>query len=145
MLVEKLTKLGHSIRTISREIGCHYTSFTRWLKEDARLLAAYESGLARREVLPLTKLRAKIHNGDLGAIIFFLKSRCGWSEKHVVEHDIKRGEDYAQTAEVLDNLSPTELRELKDLLSRAKQRGAAEGETGGRREEAGGTQFSRLH
>lgn len=60
-------------------------------KKDAEFNRQYEQILNETKEYVVGKLMQQIDNDNLSAIIFFLKARCGWSEKQVVavENDNK--------------------------------------------------------
>lgn len=73
------------IRTVACEnAGIHYSTFRRWYEDDAEFSAAVDYEKERRTDFVESKLIAKIDEGDVTAMIFYLKTQGrhrGWSEK----------------------------------------------------------------
>ena len=83
--VRKLAALGLT----QKEIGYLLDRSARWVRAtlsgDERFAAAYTKGRAEGVAFATGQLREKIKQGNLAAIIFYLKTQARWSERVKVE------------------------------------------------------------
>lgn len=61
-------------------LGMSRRSFANKLKSDKTLFAHYKKGKAKAIAKASGKLMKMVHDGNLTAIIFFLKTQAGWRE-----------------------------------------------------------------
>lgn len=112
---EDLAARGVSQANIAYACGmCEATLYNR-IKDDPEFRAALKKGRARAEDAAAGKLWELIEQGSPAAIIFYLKSRCGWKEGSEV--DIKADvsgnvQVNGQLALKLDEMSIEQLQEL---------------------------------
>ena len=79
--IERLAGLGLNQEAISEFIGFSERTLRRRLNEDERVLAAYKKGRARGHEYAANCLRRAMAEGEVAAIIFYLKTQCGWSQE----------------------------------------------------------------
>lgn len=78
--VERMASQGLDLDTIAAILGTSERTLRRRLSDQPEAVAAYKKGRSRGEALATQKLHAQIKRGNIAAIIFFLKTRCGWRE-----------------------------------------------------------------
>jgi len=78
--VRRLASLTLTQEEISRWFDFSHDTFTRILKRDERFLREYKKGVDEAKANCVQKLREAIDKGELAAIFFYLKTRCGWRE-----------------------------------------------------------------
>jgi len=89
--VEALAGLGFSEEEIAISLGISQDTIDRRKKENADIADAIKRGKAKAKRKVTSKLMEKIEAGDLGAIIWYEKTRLGFSDKQTVEHTGKDG------------------------------------------------------
>lgn len=83
--VEALAGRGLNQRQICDALGISEDTFTRRKKDSADFAESFKKGKAQSIAYVAGKLQKKIEDGDLAAIIFWLKCQAGWSEKQVLD------------------------------------------------------------
>jgi ABC-type molybdate transport system substrate-binding protein len=83
--VERLAGLGFTLEEISDHLGIHYTTLNRRRKEKEELQAAIKRGKTAAAAKVSSKLMDKVESGDLGAIIWYEKTRRGLTDRVVNE------------------------------------------------------------
>jgi len=66
---------------IGKFYGVHRKTLFAWMTRRADLRMAFDMGHAKRTAMVANCLMKNIQNGDTASIIFYLKTRAGWSEK----------------------------------------------------------------
>jgi acyl CoA:acetate/3-ketoacid CoA transferase alpha subunit len=77
--VAELAKLGLSLDTIADRIGVDRTTLTAHMTRHPELRAAYNAGVADLVAIAAGKLRDMVMAGDLGAVIFTLRTKGGFT------------------------------------------------------------------
>lgn len=77
--VRRMASLGMNVGQIAAIFGYSRKQFLTLRKRYPELDAAFTGGIAEGLELVTGKLRDAIDEGNLAAIIFFLKTRAGWS------------------------------------------------------------------
>lgn len=83
--VEEYAQVCDSEQEIALALGISQDTFTRRKKDRADFAEALKRGKAKANIFVGGKLMELIKNGNVAATIFYLKSRCGWTEKQDVE------------------------------------------------------------
>jgi hypothetical protein len=84
-IAERLAAKGYSDAFIARSFGEHPSSFRQRKREDEELVAALERGRAVLEAEVADLLLQAARGGNIIAMIFLAKARCGWREGDVPE------------------------------------------------------------
>lgn len=84
--VERLAGLGLSEEQIALSVGVCRDTITRRKREDPAFHAAIKRGKAKTATDIANALYNKAMTGDTTAIIWYEKTRCGFSDKQRVEH-----------------------------------------------------------
>ena len=79
--VEELASQGLTMEQIATCLGISDKTIYRRKKEQSELSAAIKRGQERGVAFAASQLRNLIAEGNLGAVIFYLKSKGKWSEK----------------------------------------------------------------
>ena len=66
---------------IAKFYGLGRQTLFNWMKRKSELRMAFDMGHAKRTAMVANSLINKIREGDTASIIFYLKTRAGWSEK----------------------------------------------------------------
>ena len=77
--IEKLAGLGLNQADIAEVLGFSGRTLRRRINEDERVLAAYKRGRAKGHEFAAKCLRNMMLSGEVAAVIFYLKTQCGWS------------------------------------------------------------------
>lgn len=92
--IQKYAACGLSIHQMAACLDMSHDTLERFFKEDPELHASIEKGKA----VAITGVAGSLYNqamkGNLGAQIFYLKTRAGWKETQVVEN---KPDDETQT------------------------------------------------
>ena len=83
--VEEYAQFCDSEEEIAQALGISYATLRRRKNDFDRFAQALKSGKAKANVFVGGKLMQKIKEGDTTAMIFYLKSRCKWSEKQTLD------------------------------------------------------------
>jgi len=85
--IEQIPKLAAVLNQtqLADYFGMGAESFRRLAKENPEIDSAYKKGVSEAISEIGGSLVAKARDGDLGAMIFFLKCRANWKEKSEVE------------------------------------------------------------
>lgn len=74
-----------TVEEIADFLGISRTTFYKLCKEDETINEHYKRGRAKRIARYASQLTKKAEAGDLGAIIFYLKTQGRWSSQHNVD------------------------------------------------------------
>ena len=89
-VVESLAAQGMVDFQIAQYFGVSRSTITRHKRDNAAFNAAIKSGVSKGIATITNALFVSGKNGNLGAQIFYLKNRAGWSDKveatHTVNH-----------------------------------------------------------
>lgn len=85
--VEKLAGYGLDHDDIALSLGISISTFKRRKSDNELFELAIKRGKAKAKRTVTSKLMEKIEAGDLGAIIWYEKTRLGFSEKVVNAHE----------------------------------------------------------
>lgn len=108
-----MSRKPHSPDDISRSkvetlaaVGVRHEDIARIIKIDPTTLRIryrdeLDLGTAKANAQIAQRLYQRAVDGDLGAMIFWLKARAGWREKHTVEHMNPDGSPIQQAAGVV--------------------------------------------
>jgi acyl CoA:acetate/3-ketoacid CoA transferase alpha subunit len=77
--VARLAKMGLAADTIADHIGVDRRTLAHHMNRHPALKAAYNAGVADLAVLAAGKLREMVERGDLGAVIFTLRTKGGFT------------------------------------------------------------------
>ena len=80
----KSTNLG-LLGQIADHFGISVKTFQRVMERQPDVMTAYKKGKSSKIKYVASKLMDKINDGDLTAIIFFMKTQAGWTEKQAME------------------------------------------------------------
>jgi len=98
---------GCSITTIAEKMGITRTTLYQWMRESQRLTSAIKMGKLISVAYAEDKLMRKIEEGDITAIIFYLKSNrktvYNWPQSMGIEPEDGE-EDAAALNEIMDVL-----------------------------------------
>lgn len=92
--VERLAALGLTEEQIGLALGVSQDTITRRKQDTAEFAEAIKKGKAQGIGHVTNKLREQIDNGNVTAILFFLKCRAGWNEHAEIERrleDLEKG------------------------------------------------------
>lgn len=84
--VERMAALGLTQEQVSSVLGISPRTLRNYKRDNPRLDAAYKKGRAKGLAYVATSLRGLIEQGNVAAIIFYLKTQGGWSTTH--KHEI---------------------------------------------------------
>lgn len=76
--VEQLAAQGLNQQEIAACLGVSRDTWFERRKEDEAVDRALERGRLRAKLVAVSKLWAEVEKGSLGAIKFYLMTRCGW-------------------------------------------------------------------
>lgn len=79
--VESLAAQGLTEEQIGDALGVSRATVTRNKRRDDAFAAAIKRGKAKGIALVSSKLMEQVRGGNITAMIFFLKTRAGWSER----------------------------------------------------------------
>lgn len=77
---------------IARALGISQDTLTRRKKDYADFAEAIKTGRAKANIFVGGKLMQAIKAGNIAAIIFYMKTRCGWKETQKIEADVTQRE-----------------------------------------------------
>ena len=83
--VEEYAQFCDSEEEIALALGISYSTLRRRKADNEQFEQAIKSGKAKANVFVGGKLMQKIKEGDTTAMIFYLKTRCKWSEKQILD------------------------------------------------------------
>lgn len=83
--VEQLARVCDNEEEIALALGVSYSTLKNRKREFAQFATAIKKGKAKANAFVGGKLMEKIKEGDTASIIFYLKTRCKWSEKQVLD------------------------------------------------------------
>lgn len=106
-----------TIQQIADYFGISKETFRQMRIRDEEVSRLYKKGRVAGHLLVASKLMDKIQNGDVTAMIFYLKTQSKWSNDKE-EEDIKDNKleiiVKIKEHENLDKLTPYEIQQLKD-------------------------------
>lgn len=117
--VEKFAQACDNEEEIAEALGISYSTLKNRKRDFAEFASAIKRGKCKANVFVGGKLIEAIKKGNITAIIFYLKSRCGWKETDRREITGKDGEPLKveNTNKIdLSHLSVKELETLEGLL-----------------------------
>lgn len=85
--VERLAGLGLTQEEIALSLGISERTLYENKAKSAEFAEAIKSGKAKTKRTVTNKLMEKIEDGDLGAIIWYEKTRLGFNDKVVNSHE----------------------------------------------------------
>ena len=88
--VEELAGLGLTREQIALSLGVSYSTLNRRAKESEEIETAMRRGRALANIKVAGELMKAIEKGNVTAIIFYLKTRAGWTEKQKIEAEVTR-------------------------------------------------------
>ena len=91
--VEELAGLGLTREQIALSLGVSYSTLNRRAKESEEIETAMRRGRALANIKVAGELMKAIEAGNVTAIIFYLKTRAGWTEKQKIEAEITQREN----------------------------------------------------
>lgn len=80
--VSELAGRGFTMKEIATFKGMAFDTFVKLAKEQ------YDRGKVEAQNYVITRLFDLIKQGDKSAIIFYLKTQCGWTETQRIETDV---------------------------------------------------------
>lgn len=83
--VEEYAQFCDSEEEIALALGISYGTFQNRKRDYCDFCEAIKRGKSKANVFVGGKLMQKIKEGDVTAMIFYLKTRCKWSEKQVLD------------------------------------------------------------
>ena len=123
----RMSQLGMTSDQIAHVFGISINRYFKELKKNQVFKEAQLSGKGLAIQYACEKLWDKIEEGNLPAIIFYLRTQARWSalEKNVVQvEDLTDGKEEAQNA--LKTLDDKDLNTLGALLQKARQKAMEE-------------------
>lgn len=90
--IEELAGLGLTREEIALSLGVSYSTLNRRAKESEEIEAAMKRGRALANIKVAGELMKAIEKGNVTAIIFYLKTRAGWTEKQKIEAEVSQRE-----------------------------------------------------
>lgn len=116
--VEELAGLGLTRAEVALSLGVSYSTLNRRMKDSDDFAEAVKKGRAKANIFVGGQLMEKIRNGDTTAIIFYLKTRAGWTETHRTEVSGAGGGALKVDSRLdLSNIPLENLKAAKALLS----------------------------
>ena len=83
--VEEYAQVCDNEVEIATALGISYATFRRRKSESEQFEQAIKRGKAKANIFVGGKLMEAIKRGNIAAIIFYMKSRCGWRDVKQVE------------------------------------------------------------
>lgn len=83
--VEEYAQFCDSEEEIALALGISYSTLRRRKADNEQFEQAIKRGKAKANVFVGGKLMQKIKEGDVTAMIFYLKTRCKWNEKQILD------------------------------------------------------------
>lgn len=105
--VEDLAAQGLTFEQIATCLGTTDRTLLNRRKESSEVSEAIKRGRERGVALAASQLQNLIAQGNLGAVIFYLKAKGGWTEKQVIEQ-----KNVTDEKEVARTLTTEELMEI---------------------------------
>lgn len=118
--VEEFAQVCDNEEEIALALGISYRTLQNRKKDFANFATAIKKGKAKANAFVGGKLMSLIKEGNPAAIIFYMKSRCGWRE--TVRQEITGAEGDAVKVETkqqydLSKLSVSQLEALETILN----------------------------
>lgn len=135
--VYRLSQQGLSVEHIAHSLGLFLDQFYALMHKHEKLKWAALLGRPHAQEFVTNQLWQHIRKGNLTAIMFYLRTRGGWSEKFNLQmiNESGLGDQPDDAAEQMNKLSTEELKTVIDILQKADSRmalGKSEGMTTGR-------------
>lgn len=109
--VEELAGLGLTREEIALSLGVSYSTLNRRAKEFEEVETAIQRGRALANIKVAGELMKAIEGGNVTAIIFYLKTRAGWTEK--IRTEVTGADGEALKVDNRIDLSVVPLEDLK--------------------------------
>ena len=84
--VERMAELACTHDEISHILGVSPATFRNRMDDQGGVRGAYEKGRAKGHEEVKGALRKQIRDGNVTAMIFYLKTQCGWKDTQTIEH-----------------------------------------------------------
>lgn len=110
--VARLAGLGLTREQIAALLNISLPTLYSRQKEDPAFAEAMKSGRAKSLEVVSSRLMELVAEGNLGAMIFYLKSQGGWSEKQSIELTGKNGGAIEVNNHGVESLSTEQLLEI---------------------------------
>jgi hypothetical protein len=91
--IQEMYAIGLPLKKIAQVLGISVSTIERRRKEDDALNAALEKGRASTDLMVLNNFYKHLKDGDKTALIFYMKTKMGYSEKQILEHQGQDGEN----------------------------------------------------
>lgn len=114
--VESLAAQGLTEEQIADALGISPRTLTNRKRDSADFADSIKRGKAKGIAIVTSKLMEQVKGGNVTAMIFFLKTRGGWSERHDadLEREIKRLEAEKLRRELGEGMTQTAVRFTRD-------------------------------
>ncbi len=117
---KEYASLGLNFSQIADALGVSVDTIERRRKDSADFADAIKKGHASAIIHVCDKLMEAIDGGNVTAMIFFLKTRAGWSEKSSIE--ISNGESYEERQRRANDISNVPTKDLIKMLERHERK-----------------------
>jgi hypothetical protein len=87
-IIERACAIGLTQEQIAKLINCSYRQFCIYVKKNKRIKDSWQKGKLRTDLFVAGELLKKIKEGNISCIIFYMKTKMGWSgvEKQEIEY-----------------------------------------------------------
>lgn len=108
--VERMAGVGQTHDEIADFYGVSTTTWHKYKRKYPLLKMHYKKGKSKTKYFVKSKLFELIKTGNLTAIIFFLKTQCGWSEKNSIEIETKvKSKNQVYTIDTMDAIEASKI------------------------------------
>ncbi len=88
--VVRLAGITDNDEDLAHNLGISVSTLYNRKRDNEEFAAAIKKGKAKAHSFVISKLMEAIEGGNVTAMIFYLKTRCGWRETERTELDIKQ-------------------------------------------------------